>query len=47
LTQQRIENAYEEARITYAWETIAAATAAVYGRVVADWQKGDWGTGNT
>ena len=44
LTQQRIENAYEEARLTYAWETIAAATAAVYGRVVANWQKGDWGT---
>ncbi|NBU63890.1 MAG: glycosyltransferase family 1 protein [Chloroflexia bacterium] len=44
LTQQRIETAYEEARITYAWETIAAATAAVYGRVVAEWQKGDWGT---
>lgn len=45
MTQLRIETAYEEARITYAWETIAAATAAVYGRVVSDWQKGHWGTG--
>ncbi len=44
LTHQRIESAFEEARITYAWETIAAGTAAVYGRVVADWQKGSWGT---
>ena len=44
LTQQRIETAYEEARITYAWETIAAATASVYGRISAEWQKGSWGT---
>lgn len=43
LTQQRIETAYEEARITYAWQTIAAATAAVYGRISAEQQAGNWG----
>lgn len=42
-TQQRVELAYEETRITYGWQTIAAATAAVYGRIIAEWQKGDWG----
>lgn len=42
-TQERVKLAYEDTRITYGWQTIAAATAAVYGRVIAEWQKGSWG----
>lgn len=42
-THERVKLAYEDTRITYGWQTIAAATASVYGRVIAEWQKGEWG----
>ncbi len=43
LTNERISSAYDDTRITYGWQTIAASTAAVYGRIIAEWQKSAWG----
>jgi glycogen(starch) synthase len=43
-TQDRVNAAYEEVRMVFGWQTIAAATAAIYGRVVSEWQRGSWGT---
>lgn len=44
-TNERIQLAFEDTRMTYGWQTIAASTAAVYGRVIAEWQNSDWGHG--
>jgi glycosyltransferase involved in cell wall biosynthesis len=43
MTSERINSAFDDTRITYGWQTIAASTAAVYGRIIAEWQNGDWG----
>lgn len=43
-TQDRVNAAYEEVRMVFGWQTIAAATAAIYGRVVSEWRRGSWGT---
>lgn len=43
-TQDRVNAAYDEVRMVFGWQTIAAATAAIYGRVVSEWGRGSWGT---
>lgn len=43
-TADRVNAAYEEVRMTFGWQTIAAATSAIYGRVVSEWRRGTWGT---
>jgi glycogen(starch) synthase len=40
--KQRVENAYQEALTTFNWDNIAARTAAVYQRVVAERQRAAW-----
>lgn len=44
-TRDRVRTAYDEVRMIYGWQTIAASTTATYGRVVSEWRKGQWGTG--
>jgi glycosyltransferase involved in cell wall biosynthesis len=43
-TLDRVNAAFEEVRMVFGWQTIAAATAAIYGRVVSEWRRGEWGT---
>ncbi len=43
-TCERVNAAFDEVRMTFGWQTIAAATSAIYGRVASEWQRGSWGT---
>jgi glycogen(starch) synthase len=42
-TAARVENAFAEARDTFSWQRVAAATIDVYRRTYAEWEQNDWG----